>query len=52
MTVTPGLSAIFTDLIGKSNDLRLDYRYEVNESNIDIRNYKDHVFTTTAVFRF
>jgi hypothetical protein len=52
MTVTPGLSAIFPDLFRKSSDLRFDYRYELNQSTVDIRNYIDHIVTTTAVIRF
>lgn len=48
----PGASLIFPKVFGKDLDLRLDYKYEENRSNVDFDRYIDHQITTSAVFRF
>jgi tetratricopeptide (TPR) repeat protein len=48
----PGLSVIFPKLLFDTADLRVDYRYEDNRSNVAFDTYVDHQITTSAVFRF
>jgi hypothetical protein len=50
--LAPGASLIFPNLFKKAFDLRLDYKYEDNRSNVSFDRYTDHQITTSAVFRF
>ena len=51
-TYVPGVSAIFPKLLWEVADLRIDYRFEDNRSNIPFDTFVDHQVTTSAVFRF
>ncbi len=51
-TYIPALAVIFPKLLGDTADLRVDYRYEDNRSNVPFDTYVDHQVTTSAVFRF
>lgn len=42
--VSPGAALIFTGLFGVQTDLKLDYRYEWNDSNDDDHDWQNHVF--------
>lgn len=48
----PALTVIFPNVIKQATDLRLDYKYENNHSNVDFDKYTDHQITTSMVFRF
>lgn len=48
---SPGASLIFTGLLGPQTDLRIDYRYEHNDSNDPAHDWDNHVVTLAAVFR-
>ena len=47
-----GASMIFPKLLFDTADLRIDYRYEDNRSNVPFDTYTNHQVTTTAIFRF
>jgi hypothetical protein len=51
-TYIPGLAAIFPKLLWDTADLRVDYRYEDNRSNVAFDTYVDHQITTSVIFRF
>jgi hypothetical protein len=51
-TYIPGVSAIFPKALFDAADLRIDYRYEDNRSNVTFDTYVDHQITTSAIFRF
>jgi hypothetical protein len=51
-TYLPGLSVIFPKVLWDTADLRIDYRYEDNRSNVAFDTYVDHQITTSAIFRF
>jgi hypothetical protein len=51
-TFIPGLAAIFPKLVSQAGDLRLDYKYEDNRSNVAFDTYVDHQFTSSLIFRF
>ena len=51
-TYIPALAVIFPKLLGDTADLRVDYRYEDNRSNVPFDTYVDHQVTTSAIFRF
>jgi hypothetical protein len=51
-TYVPGVSAIFPKLLWEVADLRIDYRFEDNRSNVPFDTFVDHQITTSAVFRF
>jgi len=51
-TYIPGLVAIFPKLVLATADLRVDYRYEDNRSNVPFDTFVDHQVTTSAIFRF
>jgi hypothetical protein len=51
-TYIPGLTAIFPKVLFDTADLRIDYRYEDNRSNVSFDTYVDHQITTSAIFRF
>jgi hypothetical protein len=47
-----GAAAIFPKLLFDTADLRIDYRYEDNRSNVPFDTYTNHQVTTTAIYRF
>ena len=51
-TYIPAVAVIFPKLLLDTADLRVDYRYENNRSNVPFDTYVDHQVTTSAVFRF
>jgi hypothetical protein len=51
-TLIPGLTAIFPRIFEQNADLRLEYRYEDNRSNVEFDTYTDHLFTSSVIFRF
>jgi tetratricopeptide (TPR) repeat protein len=51
-TYVPGVAVIFPKLLWETADLRVDYRYEDNRSNVPFDTYVDHQVTTSATFRF
>jgi hypothetical protein len=48
----PGASLIFPNVFGKPVDLRVDYKFEDNRSNVGFDQYIDHQITTSVAFRF
>jgi hypothetical protein len=52
LTVVPGATLIFHHVGGYQNDLRLDYRYEHNDSNAVLRDYVNHLTTLMLISRF
>ena len=46
--MSPALAVIFPKLLGDTADLRVDYRYEDNRSNVPFDTYVDHQVTTSA----
>jgi hypothetical protein len=50
-TYLPGVAVIFPKLLWDA-DLRVDYKYEDNRSNVPFDTYVDHQITTSAIFRF
>lgn len=51
-TYIPGVTVIFPKLILQTADLRVDYKYEDNRSNVPFDTFVDHQVTTSAIFRF
>jgi hypothetical protein len=51
-TLIPALALIFPALFAPSVDLRVDYRYEDNHSNVSFDSYVDHQVTTSVMLRF
>jgi len=51
-TYLPGVAVIFPKLLWDNADLRVDYKYEDNRSNVPFDTYVDHQITTSAIFRF
>jgi tetratricopeptide (TPR) repeat protein len=51
-TYMPGVAVIFPKLLWEAADLRIDYRYEDNRSNVPFDTYVDHQITTSTIFRF
>jgi hypothetical protein len=52
LLLNPGLSVIFPGVLGKTIDLRFDYKYEDNRSNVPFDQYTDHQVTASVGFRF
>jgi hypothetical protein len=52
LTVVPGATMIFHRVGGYQSDLRVDYRYEHNNSNVAVRDYVNHLTTLMLVSRF
>jgi len=50
--LVPGASLIFPNVFSKPVDLRLEYKFEDNRSNVDFDRYRNHQITTSAVIRF
>lgn len=51
LTLSPGASLIFTNLLGIQTDLRFDYRYEWNDSNDDDHDWQNHSLKIGVVVR-
>jgi tetratricopeptide (TPR) repeat protein len=50
-TIVPGATIIFHQVMGYQTDLRADYRFEHNNSNVALRDYDNHIATLTLVAR-
>jgi hypothetical protein len=48
----PAATAVFPNLLRKATDLRLDYKFEKNNSNVDFDSYHNHQITASVLFRF
>jgi hypothetical protein len=51
-TFIPSLTAIFPKAFHQATDLRIDYKYENNRSNVNFDTYTDHQITTSVIVRF
>ncbi|MCC6949525.1 MAG: tetratricopeptide repeat protein [Bradyrhizobiaceae bacterium] len=51
LTVVPGATVIFHQVMGYQTDLRADYRFERNNSNLAARDYDNHIATLMLVSR-
>jgi hypothetical protein len=51
-TISPGAAIIFPHLFAYQNDLRIDYKYILDNSNDNFFSFVDHVVTVTAIRRF
>ncbi len=51
LLIAPGATLIFTDALGPQTDLRLNYRYDHNNSNDPAHTYENHSLTGAVVFR-
>ena len=49
--LSPGASLIFTNLLGPQTDVRLDYKYEHNVSNVATHTWDNHAATIAFVIR-
>jgi hypothetical protein len=52
LMVTPSATMIFHNVAGYQTDLRADYRFEHNDSNVAVRDYENHIATLMLVSRF
>lgn len=50
-TIVPGATIVFHRVAGYQTDLRADYRFERNNSNLALRDYDNHVATLMLVAR-
>lgn len=51
VTIVPGATLIFHHVMGYQTDLRVDYRFERNDSNQVVRDYENHIATVMLVSR-
>jgi len=51
VTIVPGATVIFHHVMGYQTDLRADYRFERNDSNLATRDYDNHIATLMLVSR-
>jgi hypothetical protein len=51
-TYIPAVAVIFPKLLWATADLRVDYRYEDNRSNVPFDTFTNHQVTSSAIFRF
>lgn len=51
LTLAPGASLIFTNVLGIQTDVRLDYRYEWNDSNDNDHDWQNHTVKLGVVVR-
>lgn len=51
VTIIPGATLIFHHVMGYQTDLRVDYRFERNDSNQVVRDYENHIATVMLVSR-
>ena len=49
--LSPGATVVFHQVWGYQTDLRVDYRFERNNSNVATRDYENHQATVTIVSR-
>jgi tetratricopeptide (TPR) repeat protein len=49
--VSPGATILFHHVWGYQTDLRIDYRFERNNSNVAARDFQNHIATATIVSR-
>jgi len=49
---SPGATFIFRNLLSVPGDVRLDYRYERDNSNDPFSSYNDHIVTLTYARRW
>jgi hypothetical protein len=52
LMLTPSATLIFHNVAGYQTDLRADYRFEHNDSNVAVRDYENHIATLMLVSRF
>ncbi len=50
--ISPGASFLFPNLFAYQTDLRLDYRYILDDSNDPTKSFNDHIVTLSAIARF
>ena len=50
--ISPHATVIFHKVAGEQNDLRLQYRYESNDSSVAVRDYENHIGTMLLISRF
>ncbi len=50
--IMPTATMIFHNVAGYQTDLRLEYRYEHNDSNVFLRSYENHIATMMLQARF
>jgi len=50
--LTPHAALIFHNVMGYQTDLRLDYRFENNDSNSALRDFENHIASMMLVSRF
>jgi hypothetical protein len=51
-TFIPAAAVIFPKVFSQATDLRIDYRYEDNRSNVSFDTYVDHQVTTSLILRY
>jgi tetratricopeptide (TPR) repeat protein len=49
--VSPGASIVFSNVFGPQTDLRFDYKYEWNRSNMDAHTWENQAATVAVVIR-
>jgi hypothetical protein len=50
--LVPGATLLFPHILSYQTDLRLDYKFLWNNSNDATKNFNDHLFTATLIYRF
>lgn len=50
--ISPHATMIFHKVLGEQNDVRLQYRYEHNDSTFALRDYENHIATMVMISRF
>src|SRR5690606_37571010 len=50
--LSPHATLLFHNVMGYQTDLRADYRFEHNDSNVAVRDYENHIATLMMVSRF
>jgi hypothetical protein len=50
--LSPYATLIFHNVMGYQTDLRAEYRFEHNDSNVAVRDYENHIATLMMVSRF
>jgi len=52
LEISPDISATFRNVLEVGNDIRVDYRYEWNDSNDPSHDYSNHIGTARVIHRF
>jgi hypothetical protein len=52
LMLAPGATVILHHIAGSRADLRIDYRYEHNDSNVAVRDYINHLTTVMLLAKF